>query len=270
MSYLIILPNIRFEIKKLLSEIGGDLKFVDNQNSVIEYAAKIKRDESSVTITQFTSGKLILQGKSDKLFHDSCDHVEKIINAPQKDVISRFMQFGEKKAELDSNITPESILRAEAVAKEKLGDAYFYLDEHDKKLMIAARCLCLAETPLPEYSPLVMPASKAFEGYVKKVAIDLGLVKLEKAKDKRGFGFEILTNESAERSSLCKNHKNIDPTLIRLSSGIKTYRHFMMHSDNSSLNIITSYGQAEDKIDSITLDIRETYEFLNSLGLMDK
>ena len=269
MSYSIISADVKNEIKKSLNEIQGDPNFKDNQNEIIEYIAKIRRDKSLVTITQFTSGKLIIQGRSDKLFHDSCDHVEKIIKASQKDVISRFIQIKEGKDKLvDLKITSESISKAEAITKEKLGEAYFYLDEHDKKLIIAARCLCLAEIPLPEYSPLVMPASKAFEGYVKKLTIDLGLVKIEKIKTKRGFGFEILDNESPERQSLCKKDKHIDPTLKRLSSGIRTYRHFMMHSDDCTLSIINNYGQAEDKIDSINLDIRETYYFLNSLGLI--
>jgi hypothetical protein len=64
---------------------------------------------------------------------------------------------------------------AEAEVRKTIGnDAFNFFEPYDQKWLIAAQCLHTANIPLPEYSPLIMPASKAFEGFIKKLLVKVG------------------------------------------------------------------------------------------------
>ncbi|GAI11511.1 unnamed protein product, partial [marine sediment metagenome] len=129
----------------------------------IEYRAKITRNSSSLTLTQFNNGTLLLQGKTDKLFDDSCDLIEKIANPSDKEVIARFISSDEGNLKIFADrYTPELINVAENNVKGKIGVASDYLESYDQKWFIASECLCLSKIPLPEFSPLVMPSIKVW------------------------------------------------------------------------------------------------------------
>jgi hypothetical protein len=252
-----------------LKQIGGEIKIQDNPDSLIEYRAKVAKDGSSITITQHDSGKLSIQGKADFLFHELCDQIEKIINSPQKEVTTRFFKGIEKHKEIiDVQTLPDLITKAESDIGEKLDGAFDFLDIHDRKLIVASRCLCLSGIKLPEYTPFVMPASKAFEGYTKKIIIKLGLISEEELKRKKGINFNVLVDNSEKKAEICRKDKNVNDILQRLSDCIKANRHYMMHSSDSTLCSIENPNHAKDKVTSICMDMREVYNYLNSLNLI--
>ncbi|GAI51238.1 unnamed protein product, partial [marine sediment metagenome] len=78
--YDIMLPELRTKIKESLNTLEAAVEITGSPSPAIEYRAKISRNRYSLTLTQFDNGTLLLQGKTDKLFNDSCDLIEKIAN----------------------------------------------------------------------------------------------------------------------------------------------------------------------------------------------
>lgn len=264
-TYDIMLRELRAKIKESLKTLEVTIEITDNPNPAIEYRAKIARNDFSATLTQYNNGTLLLQGKTDKLFDDSCDLIERIASPSEKDVIARFISSDEKNLEVfASKYTPELIILAEGNVKKKIEDVYEYLEPYDKKWFVASECLCLTKIPLSEFSPLVMPAAKAFEGFVKKLLIGIGLVDADYFK-KKGANFSPLNNPSPERRAICDKEKHADTMLRKIDLCIKTNRHFWMHSDESKITKVGSQEEAEEKVDSIFRDTKEIVDYFNGL-----
>jgi len=264
-TYDIMLRELRAKIKESLKTLEVTIEITDNPNPAIEYRAKIARNDFSATLTQYNNGTLLLQGKTDKLFDDSCDLIERIASPSEKDVIARFISSDEKNLEVfASKYTPELIILAEGNVKKKIEDVYEYLEPYDKKWFVASECLCLTKIPLSEFSPLVMPAAKAFEGFVKKLLIGIGLVDADYFK-KKGANFSPLNNPSPERRAICDKEKHADTMLRKIDLCIKTNRHFWMHSDESKITKVGLQEEAEEKVNSIFRDTKEIVDYFNGL-----
>ncbi len=264
--YDIMLPELRTKIKESLNTPEATLEFTENPKSNIEYRAKITRNRSSLTLTQFNNGTLLLQGKTDKLFDDSCDLIEKIANPSDKEVIARFISSDEKNLELfKAKYTPQLIEIAEDNVKEKIGGVYEYLEPYDKKWFVASECLCLTKIPLPEFSPLVMPASKAFEGFAKKLLTGIGLFEPDYFKTKNANFSALNDNNNPKRKAICDKKKHANTILKRVSLCLDMNRNFMMHSDESKITKVDSQEEAEEKVNSIFKETKEIFDYFNGL-----
>jgi hypothetical protein len=242
------------------------VEIIESSRSDIEYRAKISRNRYSLTLTQFNNGTLLLQGKTDKLFNDSCDLVERIARPSEKDVIARFISCDKKNLEtLAAKYTPELIVLSEGNVKKKIGDVYDYLEPYDQKWFVASECLCLTKIPLPEFSPLVMPASKAFEGFVKKLLVGIGLFEINYFKTKNANFSALCDNNNSKRKSICNKDKHADIMLRNIDRCVKMYRHFMMHSDESKITKVDSQKEAEEKVNRIFADTEEIFNYFNDL-----
>jgi len=98
--YDIMLPELRTNIKESLNMLEAIEEITKNPSSTIEYRAKITRNNFSINLTQYNNGTLLLQGKTDKLFEDSCDLIERIANPSDKEIISRFISSDERNLEI--------------------------------------------------------------------------------------------------------------------------------------------------------------------------
>ena len=265
-KYDIMLPKLRNEIKGSLNTLGSTLEIIDNPNSTTEYKAKIRRSSSSLTMTQYNNGTLFLQGKTDKMFDECCDYIEKIANSTEKEVIARFISGDENSSELfDERYSQELIETAGRNVRAKIGDVYEYLEPHDQKWFVASECLCLTKIPLPEFSPLVMPASKAFEGFAKKLLVGIGLFEFDHFKTKN-VTFSVLNDiPHPKREAICKKDKYADTMLKKISVCLDTYRNFMMHSDDSQITKINKQEDAEMKVNIIFADTKEIFKYFNNL-----
>jgi len=262
--YEIMLPVLRTKIKESLNTLEAAVEITGSPSPAIEYRAKISRNRYSLTLTQFNNGTLVLQGKNDKLFEDSCDLLEKVANPSDKEVIARFISSDEKNlAIFAAKYTPTLIVLAEGNVKKKIGDVYDYLEPYDKKWFVASECLCLTKIPLPEFSPLVMPASKAFEGFVKKLLVGIGLVEADHFKT-RDANFSPLNNvNDAKRKSICVKEKQADTMLKKIDVCLKINRNFMMHSDESRITKVDLQEEAEEKVNTIFKDTKEIFDYFN-------
>jgi hypothetical protein len=137
--YDIMLPELRTKIKESLNTLEAIMEITESPSPAIEYRAKITRNSSPLTLTQYDNGTLLLQGKTDKLFDDSCDLIEKIASPSDKEVIARFISSDERNLELfAAKYTPQLIELAENNVKNKIGDVYDYLEPYDRKWFVAS------------------------------------------------------------------------------------------------------------------------------------
>ena len=263
-KYDIILSDLRNKIKESLNEIGTTSEISNISKPHIEYTAKVKRNRLSLTLIQYKNGTLLLQGKTDFLFEECCDYIEKIARPTDKEVIARFISSDEKSLELFSErYTPQLIDSAEKSVKDKIGEVYEFLEPHDKKWFVASECLCLTKIPLPEYSPMVMPASKAFEGFAKKLLIGIGLVEQDYFKTKKSSFSPLSTVKDPKRIVICEKEKYAETWLKELNVCLEFNRNFMMHSDDSKITKVNSLEDAEKKVEKIFNDTKEIYEYFN-------
>lgn len=264
--YEIVADEVRKRIRKGLNVLDSSVEITERPNASIEYRAKVTRGQSSLTMTQYNTGTLFLQGKTDKLFNDGCDWIEKIANPAEKEVIARFISSDEKNLEyFTAKYTPKLLEMADNNVKEDIGDLYGYLELYDRKWFVASECLCLSKVPLPEFSPLVMPASKAFEGFAKKLLVDIGLFDSGYFQTK-GANFSALNDvNNPKRKDICNKEQHAHSMLKRLNVCLDTNRNFMMHSDSSKVTKVDSPEEAVGKVKTIFKDAREIFEYFNDL-----
>lgn len=265
--YDIMLPELRELVRANLETVRDvNISVSDNPNPNIDYNARIQRQHYSVTFTQYSNGTLLLQGKTDALFDDCCDIIESLCNPSEKEVISRFISSDEESLKVFvAKYTPELIELAETETRESLGIAYDYLEPYDQKWFVASECISMTEIPLPEYSPVVMPASKALEGFAKKLLIDIGLFPYDHFKDKKAT-FAILSDSAhPSRRGICEKDKHADSFLKKLAVCLDLSRNFMMHSDDAKVTKIESPQEAREKLDSIFRDTKEIFEYFNDI-----
>jgi len=266
-KYDIMLPTLRTKVKDSWNSVTGvTVEITDNPAGVTEYRAKITRNRLSLTATQYSNGTLLLQGKTDALWDECCDLVEKVATPSEKEVIVRFISSNEKSLEVFAKrFTPELLELATTQVKEILGDVYDFLEPHDQKWFIASKCLCMAQVPLPEFSPLVMPASKSFEGFAKKLLVSIGLFDKDHFKTKNA-SFSYLNDPAhPKRKAICDREKHADTYLRKLHVCLDTNRNFMMHSDESTITKINSQEEAEEKLRTIFKDTREIFDYFKGL-----
>jgi len=264
--YDIMLPELRTKIKESLNTLEAIVEISESPSSVIEYRAKISRNRYSLTLTQFNNGTLLLQGKTDKLFDDSCDLVERVADPSDKEVIARFISSDERNLEtFAAKYTPALIVLAEGNVRKKIGVVYDYLEPYDKKWFVASECLCLTKIPLPEFSPLVMPASKAFEGFAKKLLIGIGLFEADYFKTKNANFSALNDNNNPKGKTICAREKHANTMLKRIGVCLDTYRNFMMHSDESKITKVDSQEEAEEKVNSVFKETKEIFDYFNDL-----
>ena len=265
--YDIMLPSLRNLVKDSLAGIhGANVNISDNPSKNIEYSAKVQRGHFSVTLTQYSNGTLLLQGKDDAIFDEACDLIDTLCNPSEKEVVSRFISSDEESLRIfAAKYTPELVSLAEKKTKELLGDVYGFLEPHDQKWFVASECISMTGIPLPEYSPVVMPASKAFEGFSKKLLLSIGLFPADHFKNKAANFSNLHDVNNPLRKAICAKDKYADTMLKKLASCIDTNRNFMLHSDDAKVTKIESPKEAREKLGVIIGETREIFKYFNNL-----
>ena len=264
---------VQLKIEESFSIIKKDIK-----KNTIKYIYDITDREDKITVTQFLSGKLLLQGMDSALvtkIREIINSVEPISNKeealtyiPQKEQ-SKTKQVIEQINGFDSY--------CDKARKVLSADAYNYLAYIDKKQIVTAFGLLEAikenAVSLPLYNPVVYPVAKAFEGFILKMMIDKNAFTLEEYKN---------NPEIAEIGNWLRNHKfkkyikdtrrdgYINNSLIAAWEGIRCEE---LHSDParnpSSLDIIT-VEQAEAKIGAVCNAITSAYNIIIKNGYTEE
>jgi hypothetical protein len=103
--------DIRNRIKASWTQMAPHCDTTNSPSQYISYRSKLSKGKSNITITQFTNGRLMLQGKSDYFLDNCCDNIEKIAQPSNKDVAARFVSTDQTALDVFvSRSTPDLIL----------------------------------------------------------------------------------------------------------------------------------------------------------------
>jgi hypothetical protein len=95
-------------------------------------------------------------------------------------------------------ITTDLKTEAQVNVQKMIGEkAFNFLWELDQKYLCSSQCLIkiTEQHDIPEYSGVVTQASKAFEGFLKKLLLDKGIITQEDLEEKRErIGGDTLDN----------------------------------------------------------------------------
>lgn len=265
-KYEIILSELQNNIKDGLTSLGYSVDLQSNLNNNEIYRAKIQHSSMSLNIIQYKTGTLLIQGKQNTLFDEVCTLIEKVARPAGQEVVVRFI--ADNSDALDSFnalFNPELQNRATESVKAKIGfDAFAFLEEHDQKYLVASECLRLCNIPLPEFSPIVMPASKAFEGFTKKLVISLGILDSNYFASKTA-NFSIVKDKNQPRTkAVIDKDRYAETYLSRLILSLDMFRNFMLHSDDSTVTKVNTFGEAEGKLNDLFKELKELYHYFKS------
>jgi len=266
-KYDILLSDIRKKIKDSLTKITSNVESILEPTPSEEYRASLFLDDKSLYITQYRNGTLFIQGKEDALYDKTCDLIEQIATPSDQEVIIRFISSNDEAIEKFSTIyTPKITEKAEAIINNRISDICKFLDTHDLKWLIASESLRIINIPLPEFSPIVMPASKAFEGFTKKILLKIGFYPKNHFHSK-GATFSYLKDRNhPKRKKLESIESHAGTYLDKIGVCLDTNRNFMMHSDGSTITKIEKFENASNKLDEIYDDMANIFNYFKSSG----
>ena len=250
----------------------------DVKKPTIRYIFEISDNHDKITVTQFLSGKLLLQGLDSALV----TKIREIINTINPiSNIEEVLTYIPKKQQAETKQVIDQINGFDAYcdkARNVLStDAYNYLSFIDKKQIVTAFGLLEAikdnSISLPLYNPVVYPVAKAFEGFILKMMMDKEAFTIEEYKD---------NPEIAQIGNWLRNQKfnkyikdqrrdgHVSNLLIAAWEGIRCEE---LHSDpvrNAvSMDIIT-VEQAEAKIGAVCNAITSGYNVIIKNGYTEK
>lgn len=250
----------------------------DVKKPTIRYIFEISDNHDKITVTQFLSGKLLLQGIDSAL----ATRIREIINTINPiSNIEEVLTYIPKKQQTETKQVIDQIngfdAYCEKARKVLSADAYNYLSFIDKKQIVTAFGLLEAikdnSISLPLYNPVVYPVAKAFEGFILKMMMEKEAFTIEEYKD---------NPETAKIGNWLRNQKfnkyikdprrdgYVNSSLIAAWEGIRCEE---LHSDpvrNAlSMDIIT-IEQAEAKIGAVCNAITSGYNIIIKNGYTEK
>lgn len=265
-KYEIIISELQNNIKDGLISLGYSVDLQSNLNSNEIYRAKIQHNSMSLNIIQYKTGTLLIQGKQNTLFDEVCTLIEKVAKPAGQEVVVRFI--ADNSDALDSFnalFNPELQNRATESVKAKIDSATFaFLEEHDQKYLVASECLRLCNIPLPEFSPVVMPASKAFEGFTKKLVIALNIEDATYFQYKNANFAKLKDKTQPRTKAVIDKDRYAETHLNRLILSLDMFRNFMLHSDDSSVTKVNTFAEAENKLNDLFTELKELYHYFKS------
>lgn len=250
----------------------------DVKKPTIRYIFEISDNHDKITVTQFLSGKLLLQGIDSAL----ATRIREIINTINPiSNIEEVLTYIPPKQQAETKQVIDQIngfdAYCEKARKVLSADAYNYLSFIDKKQIVTAFGLLEAikdnSISLPLYNPVVYPVAKAFEGFILKMMMEKEAFTIEDYKD---------NPETAKIGNWLRNQKfnkyikdlrrdgYVNSSLIAAWEGIRCEE---LHSDPArnalSMDIIT-IEQAEAKIGAVCNAITSGYNIIIKNGYTEK
>lgn len=266
----------RQSIKENLLKAYPDSKEHRTQ-SHMEYLLKIASGSNEITITQFSSGALLLQGSYSDLVDRVVDILDRTKPLSSHERALLYVPEDSKKAVQDK-IDEGSDAFEEAHAKVKLmSDDYLaFLFENDRKSFVTGEGLTeilkASSQGLPEYNFLVAIYAKVFEGFVTKVMIEKEFFTLgayAANPDVADIGNALRNKKFAKYIKDERRHGYIIENLISVWEGCRCKE---MHSDPVNVGIISvaTLVNAMNRIGWIKTCMKDAFDILIVHGLNDR
>lgn len=237
------------------------------------YAYKIQEGSQCFTLTQFKTGKLLLQGN----YSDLSERIIELINIikPLTNV-ERASYLAPEDIQKQIDIQPIIFDELEKEICPDFSEVYNYLSENDKKTYITGLGLLTilqkTEKKLPEYNFLVAQFAKVYEGFIIKLMLDKQFFTRQEFIDNPDVA--AIGNALRNRKFLkyIADKRRFSFILDKLLSEWEGTRCKEMHSDPVSqgqLLTVADLVEATRKIHSLEQCIKEAYSILIKNGLTD-
>lgn len=250
-KYLVIPDNID-KIRKVVLGLPGEVIEKETRGPAEVYRIEVRREGHRVTITQYSSGTLIVQGLSNPHFDAVCEILDEYLTQSFSERAARFIVGeAERTAATTYLERPEAENEALQWLLEQIDwSILHFLYENDRRTLLAAagvrNVFQKTNQPLADYSVVVMPFAKALEGFLMRLAIHLELTTEDALKQKAN---EIEIGNWLEKIKLrlpdVKRYGEIHAAL----DAAWQCRHKALHSDFAHpLSILKSFAEAEQEI----------------------
>lgn len=252
--YLVLSDNLE-AIKAVVQALPGEVSMRTVSGPAELYRAEVRQDHQRITITQYGSGMLMVQGASGSQFDLVCEVLDQHLDQSFTDRAARFIPAPTEqvtatiylaKPEAENEATQWLLGQIDRQVLE-------FLYPNDQSTLIAAagvrNAYAKPHEALPDYSVIVMPFAKAYEGFVIRLAVHLGLTDQETLKQKANE-IEIGNWLEAIRIRLpdIKRYVEISDTL----NAAWGCRNKAVHSDPAHpLSVLKSFSEAEQEISTI-------------------
>lgn len=260
-------------VKQLLAEFGGQIHEPTPDPHQF-YRAEIRRGADKTLASQFKTGTLLVQGKTGELFEEVCTLLERVLSQPFAERGARYVPDSEREAALEYLNKPEAEREALDWIDEHLGQGVFeFLPSNEREGYISGSSVLLwlktSGRKLPDYSTVVMPFARAYEGFVIQLAIHLGITTEENVKasvDQMRAGNFL----QQVRDQIVKTDKDRYEGLAdTLQSAWRDIRNKVLHSDPLNPPPHKNLAHAEDDIATLNRAMFRGYEYLVERGIID-
>ncbi|MDW8327807.1 MAG: ribonuclease HIII, partial [Anaerolineales bacterium] len=219
------------------------------------------------------TGTLLVQGKTGELFEQVCALLEGVISQPFAERGARYVPDSEREAALEYLNKPEAEREALDWIDEHLGqDVFGFLPSNEREGYISGASVLLwlkaTGRKLPDYSTVVMPFARAYEGFVIQLAIHLGIATEEKI---RASVDEMRAGNFLQqlRDKIVKTDKDRYEGLAdTLHSAWRDIRNKVLHSDPLNPPPHRNLAHAEDDIATLNRAMFRGYEYLVERGIV--
>jgi hypothetical protein len=234
---------------------------------------EIRQAQERVVATLYTTGTLLVQGKVSPLFESVCATVETLLGSSFAERGARYVPETQREVILHHLNQPAHQRQAHTYAEQQLGQQlYAFLSQADRDTYLAAVGALLSlkatQTALPDYSLLVMPFARVYEGFLLQLASRLDPLALSQKKDtlSRGQASVALTilSQHLQRGDKQQAGK-LKELLYATWRGI---RNKVMHAQGPETNAYRHLQAALDDIGAIHLAMREGYGYASREGFI--
>lgn len=253
-KYLVIPDNIN-NIREVVLGMPGETCERETGGPAEIYRVEVRQQGERVTITQYASGTLLVQGLSSVLFDTICDALDSYLTQSFSERATRFIAGEAERATASLYLEhPEAENEATEWLLEQIDQRVLdFLYENDKRTLLAAagvrNAFAQAQRPLPDFSVVVMPFAKPFEGFVIRLAVHLGLTTEDVLKQKANeieIGEWLV--EIKQRLLDIKRYGEIHAAL----DAAWQCRHKAIHSDFAHpLSTLKTFAEAEQEVSTI-------------------
>ncbi len=271
-KFLVIPENIENVRKTILPGLPGEVEEKSPSGSAELYRLEVRRDPHRVTVTQYQSGTLMIQGLSSPLFDDVCDVLDTHLSQSFSARAARYIPGNDEELSKAESYLDSAEAENEAVSwlHEQIGQrAIEFCFQNDQNTLIAAagvrNAIKSTKLNLPDYSVVVMPFAKAFEGFLIRLAIHLSVA--EEAVVREKASEIVVANWLVEIEKRIPDRRRYGESIIALKAAWEC-RHKAIHSDPEyPYSILPTLTDAEAEISTIVRAIRRAYGVFCEEGL---
>jgi ribonuclease HIII len=262
------------QAKHLLTKFNAQAKVQEPSPDPYQFfRIDIYQGNERVVATQYKSGKLLIQGRMGELFEDVCKLLEKVFSQSFAERGARYVPDTERDVILEHMSLPQTEQKALDWVYDQLGrEVYEFLPSNDRETHLSGAGLLLSikETnlQLPDYSIIVMPFARTYEGSIIQLAVQLGITNQAgiqaNAESMRAGGYINQIKERIDKSDKVR-HTGLADTLL---SAWRDVRNKVLHSDPVNPSLHPQLVMAEQDIQSVNRAMRRAHKYLIELGIV--